>query len=74
MLVDGVVGEMHAHIILRFGKMRQDRDITERKEIQFLLIRKWSNSYHIAVCWFVVLGGTEASESLLKHEYAEWIT
>lgn len=33
-----------------------------------------STSYHIAVCWFVVLSGAEASQSLLEHEYAEWVT
>lgn len=31
-------------------------------------------SYHIAVCWLVVLGGAEASQPLLEHEYAEGVT
>lgn len=31
-------------------------------------------SHHIALRWFVVLGGAEASQSLLEHEYAERVT
>lgn len=31
-------------------------------------------SYHVVVRRLVVLGGAEASQSLLEHEYAEWVT
>lgn len=32
------------------------------------------HSDHIAVCWLVVLGGAEADQALLEHEYPEWVT
>lgn len=31
-------------------------------------------SDHIAVCWFVVLRGAEADQTLLEHEHSEWVT
>lgn len=31
-------------------------------------------SDHIAVCWFIVLGGAEADQALLEHEDSERVT
>lgn len=41
---------------------------------KILNIGRLNVSYDIVVCWFVVLGGAEASQSVFEHEYAEWVT
>lgn len=39
----------------------------------FFIESKINLSDHIAVRWLVVLGGAEADQALLEHEYPEWV-
>lgn len=63
--------------------MRQTREAQLRLKIKktyltfFITLannQKTSASHHVAVSWFVVLGGAEADQALLEHEYSEWVT
>lgn len=82
-LVDGVVCEMHADVILAEKTEEGSSAMLEDEWIQSTTVylnvgifieSKMNVSDHVAVCWLVVLGGAEADQALLEHEYPEWVT
>lgn len=70
-LVDGVVCEMHADVILA---EKTDEESSAMSENEWAQSTNIFNPDHVAVCWLVVFGGAEADQALLEHEYPERVT